>query len=193
MHKALSSVPGDMEITETIIEPVILLNRAREMARSAKNEILILFSSANAFDRQDRAGSLELFKDLCTKIKSLKIKILTPRSKHVEELRSELKQFNIDVKYIQEFSQTKMSIIVVDRIRSLVIELKNDDAFNTLHAMGQGIYSTRILTVLSYVSIFESYWTLSQLYEESTNELANTKEYLDKVLNELKASKERFT
>ena len=86
-----------------------------------------------------------------------------------------------------------MSIIVVDRIRSLVIELKNDDTFNTLHAMGQGIYSTRILTVLSYVSIFESYWTLSQLYEESTNELANTKEYLDKVLNELKASKERFT
>ena len=69
-----------------------------------------------------------------------------------------LNRINIDVKYIQEFSQTKMSIIVVDRIRSLVIELKNDDAFNTLHAMGQGIYSTRILTVLSYVSIFESYW-----------------------------------
>ena len=76
-----------MEITETIIEPVILLNRAREMARSAKNEILILFSSANAFDRQDRAGSLELFKEVCSKTKTLKIKILVPKNRRAEELR----------------------------------------------------------------------------------------------------------
>ena len=81
------------------------------MARSAKNEILILFSTANAFVRQDRAGSVELLKEFCEKRQDLKVKILTPRSKHVEELRSELKQFNIDVKYIQEFSQTKMSML----------------------------------------------------------------------------------
>jgi hypothetical protein len=45
------------------------------------------------------------------------------------------------------------------------------------------------MTVLSYVSIFESYWTLSELYEESENELASTKEYLNKVLNELDLQK----
>ena len=38
---------------------------------------------------------------------------------------------------------------------------------------------------------FESYWTLSELHEISVNELAYTKEYLDKVLTELKASKEQ--
>jgi two-component system, OmpR family, sensor histidine kinase VicK len=183
----------DVEITETIIEPVRALNRAWEMGRSARKEILVLFSSAKAFDRQDRAGSLQLFKEVCSKTKTLQIKILVPKSRRAEELRMELKPHNIDVKFIQEFSQTKMTIVVVDRIRSLVIELKNDNALNSIDAMGQSTYSTRILTVLSYVSIFESYWALSQMHEESTNELANTKEYLDKVLTELKASKERFT
>ena len=81
----------------------------------------------------------------------------------------------------------------MDRIKSLVIELQNDNALDTLDAMGQSTYSTRILTVLSYVSIFESYWTLSELHEISVNELAYTKEYLDKVLTELKASKEKLT
>lgn len=178
-----------MEITETIIEPVKTMNRALDMAKSAKGEILVLFSSANAFARQDRAGSVELLKDLTSITKGLKIKILAPKNARVEELRYQLQHYNIDVKYIQEFSQTKMSIMVVDRKSSIVIELKDDNAFNTLEAMGQSTYSTRVLTVLSYVSIFESYWTLSELHEESENELAYTKEYLNKVLHELDTQK----
>jgi two-component system, OmpR family, sensor histidine kinase VicK len=186
----LSSAPGTgKEITETIIDPVKTMNRAWEMVKSAKDEILVLFSSANAFDRQDRAGAGELLKELSAKTIGLKIKILAPKNERVEELRSELKQYNIDVKYIQEFSQTKISIAVVDRNRSIVIELKNDNTMNPLEAIGESTYSTRILTVLSYVSIFESYWTLSSLFEESESELANTKEYLNKVLNELDSQK----
>lgn len=64
--------------------------------------------------------------------------------------------------------------------------MKNDYAVSTFDAMGIATYSTRILTVLSYVSIFESYWALSQMYEESMNELEATKEYLNKVLKVLK-------
>jgi two-component system, OmpR family, sensor histidine kinase VicK len=187
------ALDNDKETTETIADPVKTMNRAWEMCKSAKEEILILFSSANAFARQDRAGAGAMLKELCSKTKTLKIKIVAPKGARIAELRSELRPYNIEVKYIQEFSQTKMTILVVDRSSSLVIELQNDQAENTLEAMGQSIYSTRILTVLSYVSIFESYWTLSQLHEESTNELADTKEYLDKVLTELKASKDRFT
>jgi two-component system sensor histidine kinase VicK len=184
---------NDKETTETITDQKETMNRAWEMCKSAKEEILALFSSANAFARQDRAGAGELLKGLSSKTKTLKIKIMAPKGDRIAEFRSELRPYNIEVKYIQEFSQTKMTILVVDRSSSLVVELQNDQTENTFEAIGQSIYSTRILTVLSYVSIFESYWTLSQLHEESTNELADTKEYLDKVLTELKASKERFT
>jgi hypothetical protein len=80
-------------------------------------------------------------------------------------------------------------MLIADRKTSIVIELKDNNAIDTLDAIGQSTYSTRILTVLSYVSIFESYWTLSELHEESENELAYTKEYLSKVLNELDLQK----
>jgi hypothetical protein len=103
----------------------------------------------------------------------------------VEVLRSSLKKYNIEVRYIQEFSQTKMTIMIVDRRSSIVIEVKNDKATDPLDAIGQTTYSTRNLTVLSHVSIFESYWALSQMYEESVNELISTKEYLSKVLKEI--------
>lgn len=76
-------------------------------------------------------------------------------------------------------------MVIVDRKYSIVTEVKNDNAANSLDAVGQSTYSTRPLTVLSYVSIFESYWVLSQMYEESRNELASTKEYLSKVLKEI--------
>lgn len=160
------------------------MNRAWDMCKSVKSEILILYSSANAFARQDRAGASEVLKELTLKTKHLKIKILVPKNKRAEELREELKHHDIDVKYIQEFSQTKITIIVIDKNKSLVIELENDNALTSLDAMGQSTYSTRILTVLTYVSIFESYWTLSELYEESANELAYTKEYLKKVIRD---------
>jgi two-component system, OmpR family, sensor histidine kinase VicK len=177
------------EVTETIVNPQETMSRAWEMVRSAKEEILVLFSSANAFARQDRAGAGELLKELHVKTKDLKIKILAPKNKRVEELRLDLRDHNIDVKYIQEFSQTKISIAIVDRNRSIVIELKNDNTMDPLEAIGLSTYSTRLLTVLSYVSIFESYWTLSSLFEESESELAYTKEYLNKVLNEMDRQK----
>ena len=178
-----------LELTETIPNSEKTLARVWEMLGSASEEILGLFSTANAFVRQERAGSVEILKELCKKRQDLKAKILTPRSKHVEELRSELKQFNIDVKYIQEFSQTKISMLIVDRKCSLVVELKDDALMDPLKAVGLSTYSTRIMSVLSYVSIFESYWTLSELHEESVNELAYTKEYLNKVLNEMDTAK----
>jgi hypothetical protein len=50
----------------------------------------------------------------------------------------------------------------------------------TLEAMGQSTYSTRILTVLYYVSFFETYWTLLELHEERALELVYAREYLKK-------------
>jgi two-component system, OmpR family, sensor histidine kinase VicK len=76
----LSSVADkDGELVETIIEPVKTMNRAWDMCKSAKNEILILYSSANAFARQDRAGASELLKELTLKQKILKLKYWSPR------------------------------------------------------------------------------------------------------------------
>ena len=92
MRKALSLLPDkDMEITETIVEPVRALNRAWEMIRSARNEILVLFSSSIAFDRQDRAGSLQLFKEVCSKTKTLQT---DPNLNHTTSTKNSFKNFH---------------------------------------------------------------------------------------------------
>ena len=74
-----------LELTETIPNSEKTLARVWEMLGSASEEILGLFSTANAFVRQ-HAGSVEILKELCKKRQDLKAKILTPRSKHVEEI-----------------------------------------------------------------------------------------------------------
>ena len=71
-----------------------------------------------------------------------------------------------DIHYIEPGLETYVTIVVVDRKSSLVVELKDDTKESSYEAMGLGTYSNRKATVLSYVSIFESLWMQSELYEK---------------------------
>ena len=63
-------------------------------------------------------------------------------------------------------SETKATILVVDRKASLVMELK-DDTKSTFHgAIGLSTYSNSKAGVLSYVAIFENLWKQSELYQQ---------------------------
>ena len=59
---------------------------------------------------------------------------------------------------------TTVTIVVVDRNESLVIEKKDDSKQNFTEAVGMATYSNSKPTVLSYVSIFENLWRQSELY-----------------------------
>ena len=73
---------------------------------------------------------------------------------------------NIGIRYIQPHLQTKVTIIIVDRKYSLAIELKDDTKQESIEAIGLASYSNSQSTVLSYVSIFESLWTQTELYQK---------------------------
>jgi signal transduction histidine kinase len=62
--------------------------------------------------------------------------------------------------------------------------LKEDTKESSYEAMGLGTYSNRKATVLSYVSIFESLWKQSELYEK-LSELCEELKNRDKVQTEL--------
>jgi two-component system, OmpR family, sensor histidine kinase VicK len=55
-------------------------------------------------------------------------------------------------------SNTKATILVIDRKESLVMELKDDTKDIFIEAIGLGIHSTSKASVLSYVAIFENLW-----------------------------------
>ena len=57
--------------------------------------------------------------------------------------------------------QTKITTIIVDDERSLVIELRDYNQLKSDEDIGLATYSNSESTVLSYVSIFETLWIQS--------------------------------
>ena len=65
---------------------------------------------------------------------------------------------------------------IVDRKSSLIVEVKDDNKDSSYEAMGLGTFSNSPSTVASYVSIFETLWKQSGMYEESQNQLRSAEE-----------------
>jgi two-component system, OmpR family, sensor histidine kinase VicK len=192
------AIPTEQEIKEIQIEresaldkqdtpqvmhdPVKIQNIGYEIGRAAKDEILIICSSANAFHRQEKLGAIQSLREIVEE-RGVKARILTPKGEVIEETVLELRQYQkIEVRYIEPGLQTNVTIVVVDRKMSFTVESK-DEKESSYKAMGLGTYSNRKATVLSYVSIFESLWKQSELHEK-VNELCEELKIRDKIQTE---------
>jgi len=176
---------------ETIRDPHELNRLALDLGKSARKEILILYSTARAFLRHWNLGYQENSKEVASKY-GVKIRVLTPSHDSIKQQVQGHQYDHADFRYIPEELQTQISFAVFDRKSSLVVEIKDDTKDSTFEAMGLGTYSNSASTVSSYVSIFETIWRQSELYENSQNqlrsaedELSNMKEYLNEVMNEV--------
>ncbi len=194
------AIPTEQEIREIEIEkgtvldkpdtihviqdPVQIQNIGHEIGKAAKDEILIIYSTANAFHRQEKLGAIQSLREIIEE-SGVKARILTPKAELIEETVRKLKQQHrkIDIRYIEPGLQTYVTIVVVDRKSSLVVELKDDTKKSSYEAMGLGTYSNRKATVLSYVSIFESLWKQSELHEK-LSELCEQLKIRDKIQTE---------
>ena len=157
------------QVIETIREPKVIQERVFELLKSAKEEILIIFSTANAFRRQEKAGAVDLVIRLA-KSKNVKVRILSPFDEYVTNLIDKIKKeekIRIEIRSIKEPLQTKVSVLIVDRRLLLSAELKDDSKETSLEAIGLATYSNSKATVLSYASIFESLWNQTELYEHT--------------------------
>jgi signal transduction histidine kinase len=174
------TIPTEQEINEinqesnkpdirVIDNPEEALKTCHQLINTAKNEVLILFSSANAlYRRLARADGLDIVKELTQEHKEIKIRILTPFDEKISDIVNDLKRFlNVDVKFLAEPLQLKVTIVIVDRSYSMALELVNDDVDNSIDAMGLSTYSNSKSTVLYYVSIFESLWKQADIYKKA--------------------------
>ena len=173
------------DIVQLIRDPVKIQKIAFEIGERARDEILIIFSTANAFSRQVKLGAIQSLKELVEEKRGIKIRMLIPKEEPIEEPVQILKQQHrkIDIRYIEPGLQTQVTVLVADRKSSLVLELKDDTKDSSYEAMGLGTYSNRRATVLSYVSIFESLWKQSELYEKISELYEQLKDH-DKMQKE---------
>jgi hypothetical protein len=140
-----------------------------DLLKSSKKEIMLIFPTNKAFERQERIGIIGLVKQVARK-KNLRVRVLV----HVENLESsqELVQEpfplkenyqqdpinNIYIRYIAEHESADLqeTILIVDRKFSFVIELIDDTKATFEEAIGLATYSNSKSMAFSYVSIFES-------------------------------------
>jgi two-component system, OmpR family, sensor histidine kinase VicK len=141
-----------------------------DIVKSASEEILWIFPTVNAFIRQEKIGAVQLAKE-AFKERNVKVRILVPANSLIEQKVQQLKQYcysndMIDVRYIVQMSETKATILVIDRKASLVMEIKDDSKTTFVEAIGLSTYSNSKAGVSSYVAIFENLWRQTELYDQ---------------------------
>ena len=157
-------VPG---VIETSNDHKDFQSKVFSLLNSANNEILVLFSTSNAFHRQVHVGSLQKIKEIRNNKPWITIKILTPKDTEIEKIADELVNSNFIIRFIEPLS--KVSILIVDRKYSLVAEVKDDTKLLFIDAVGFVTYSNSVPTVLSYAAIFDGLWShidLSQQFKK---------------------------
>ncbi len=155
------------QLIETIADPNRVQRLAMELIASSKNEILGMFSTSNAFKRQEQAGLTRLLTQTA-KERDVQIRIMMPIDDAVKESIDRLKeemQEKIEVRNIEPSLRTRISLMIADRRHSLSVEVRDDTKESSIEAMGLATYSNSKATVLSYASIFESLWNQAELYE----------------------------
>ncbi|HEX5978918.1 MAG TPA: hypothetical protein VFY68_16665, partial [Nitrososphaeraceae archaeon] len=130
----------DLGETEIIQSPKKILELFISMIKSAKNEILLLLPTINAFLREERIGAIELLKESAAE-NNVNVRIITPSNDDIEktlqnntvssvavrkeqqENQKKEKGFEVQRSNIQfkETAMTTVTILVVDKRESLVM------------------------------------------------------------------------
>jgi sugar-specific transcriptional regulator TrmB len=149
------------EFVEMIRDPSEIQKIHFYLIKEAEEEILIIFSTANAFHSQIRAGVLRLLIEAAAR--GVKVRMLVPMDKKIigNEMAKQLQDLGIDIKDNKKFLLAKVTTLVVDNALSLTVELKDDTKETSEgeeEAIGLATYSNSDSIVLTYVSIFENMW-----------------------------------
>ncbi|MGH9950115.1 MAG: ATP-binding protein [Nitrososphaeraceae archaeon] len=196
MQNESQRTASDQDIVQIIEEPDKIIQVAYEMIRSAKKEVLIMFSTANAFKRQISTGGPELLREVISTKRDLEIRILTPADQDVEILSVALgaKLDNVNVRNMEATLQTNVTVVVVDRRLSLAVELKDDSQDNINEALRSAVYSNTKSAAISYVAIFESLWKqvelidqVNSLCKQLKDQQTDQREFISIAAHELRA------
>ena len=188
------------EGVESDIEVIQNPDRTEELywdiVKSAEKEILLILPTANAVIRQEKMGIINYLAETTKKSRNIQVRILMPKanlnnhhaieeSKPLQQQQDNLSD-SLNVRYLQQLSDTKATILIADRKVSLVIELRDDSKSTFYEAIGLSTYSSSKPGVLSYVSIFENLWIQTELYEQLKVHDKMQKDFINIAAHELR-------
>jgi signal transduction histidine kinase len=189
VNERIKTIKEGFESTriEIIENPEESLALSYDLVKSAKNEVLRIFPSINAFRRQVRAGVMHLFKEILER--GIKVRILLPADDiQIAQIMNEVMLAfpMLDIRSIDKSLQTSIGVIIVDRKESLIIESRYDTKDNYYAAVGLATYSNSRRIALSYASIFDSLWKQGELYEQLKVHDRMQREFINIAAHELR-------
>jgi two-component system sensor histidine kinase VicK len=170
-----------LNIIEGIRDPNIIRQLCLNSISSANEEILLFFPTANSFLRHEKIGAIKALTDVARQ-RNVRVKVLTPRHPLIEKF-VEQKPFFLEtthkmktnkennsstesIRFIQEITGTRTTILVIDKNISLVTELGDDIEESCETAAGLSTYCTDASRIFPYINIFENLWAQVGLYEQ---------------------------
>jgi signal transduction histidine kinase len=154
------------------------------LVRNAQKEILLIFPTTNAIRREEGVGIFAELRRVSQR--GVTARILTPEDDFVKAHIQELRGSGIVVRQIESPAETKFKLLVVDRKFSLVIETEDDSRGTFEEAVGLATFSSNKPTVLPYVTIFESFWRETDLYEKARSADKIKDEFINVAAHELR-------
>jgi nitrogen-specific signal transduction histidine kinase len=181
----------DFADIEVILNPRAGIAKAHGIISAARNEVSILVSSANALRRQAQMGGLRLLRNASEQQGAI-VRLLVPaENENGERLHSILDDVKIecphvDIRSMEKGLHPRVTIVLADRKECTIVELKDDTKDISYEAAGLSTYSNSKSTVSSYVSIFETFWKQTELYEKLKIHDKMQKEFINVAAHELR-------
>ncbi len=188
---------------EIISNQAEIKRRFLELVNSAIKEILIVFPTPVAFQREEIIGVNEAL-DRASKERKVTVRLLVPLNYYVKNkiaerdwvLSSEvtdagrvhLDQPPVTAREIDvTTSETKITFCIFDGDKALAVELRDNSKLQFEKAIGLATYSNSKPTVASYVAFFEKLWHESELRE---SEMLARRELVSSLAREEKATRQ---
>ena len=197
------------EFTEIIRNADELQSLEWKLLEATREEVQIIYSTVKAYKLQESVGVMNYLAKLSNN--GVKVRLLTPKDSSIEESLQRLQDTsNIDIEYLETETTIKNKYLITDRKNSLVIELKNqgDDIDKYYHylrqkegenftstissqaaastVLGTSIHSNSKSTVLSYLSIFETLWKQTELFQQLKQKDILKTEFINIAAHELR-------
>jgi two-component system, OmpR family, sensor histidine kinase VicK len=192
-------------VIKAISDPIKIQEMYIELIQSAREEIMLIIPTVNGFVRQNNLGIINLLVEKGITILSdsainlskvtitkdrIKIRLLSSFNDPIEnnnnDYNTTLLPQQIQFRNMKSSSKINSTILIIDSKESLVIEVKDDTKEKFYDAIGFAVYSNSRPTVLSYVSIFESFWVQSEIYEKLKRSENMEKQFISIASHELR-------
>ena len=173
---------------DIIQDPAEIQRRYQALVASAKKQVLLFLPTTTAYRREEKIGIFESLEEAAAR--GADIRILLPTDKEIEEkIQEKMKsKKGFEVRKIKTTipTESRSKIVIIDRREYLMVELKDNSKETFIEAVGSAIFSNSNSTVLSYVTMFDSLWKQSELYEKLEAHDRMQREFINIAAHELR-------